>query len=74
MKNLFLILFVVWEFEVGNCWFTFRDVLEVQDTINGVWREIPGPYTVVNGNNVVEVGGTSAQFYRVRRSYGTPNI
>lgn len=75
MKNLLLILFVVWEFEVGNTWFTYHDVLEVKDTITGAWREIPGPYTVANGVNIVDVGNTAPQqFYRISRTYGSPNV
>lgn len=75
MKNLFLILFVVWDFEIGNLAGTYRDVLEVKDTITGAWREIPGPYTVANGVNIVDVGNAAPQqFYRVSRTHGTPNV
>lgn len=75
MKYLFLILFVVWEFDMGNAWSTYRDVLEVKDTVNGAWRAVPGPYTVVNGENVVDVGNTALQqIYRVSRTYGPPNV
>ena len=78
MKNLLslmLSIFVTWEFELGNCLFTYRDILEVKDVITGAWREIPGPYQVMNDNYLVEVDGTRPQqFYRISRSYGSPNV
>jgi hypothetical protein len=60
----FILLFVVWNVRVG-----LTDILEVQDEIAAPWRDVPGPYPIVNGEYKVPIGsGHSHQFFRLRTS------
>lgn len=53
-----------------------RDTLEARaDVAAGPWEEIPGPYVLIDGRYAVEVVPTERRtIYRVRRSWGDPNL
>jgi hypothetical protein len=66
-----LLVLVAWLFESND----YRDILEVQYSIGGAWEDVPGPYVVVNGEYNVRVpNNRPAKFFRVRRSWGKPNL
>lgn len=70
---IILALFVFWQYE-ENC----QDRLEIKTDLNkGPWIKVQGPYSIRNGQYVVEipnqtVAGSPRFFFRVVREWGDP--
>jgi hypothetical protein len=57
-------VFVLWKYDGPQ----YHDVIEVSTNLVS-WAEVPRPYTITNGEWMVEFVGPKAAYFRVRRSW-----